>query len=60
MRAVTGGEDALGEAVSKIICSGKSVAGRGLSTDILDASIKSYLNAINKALALSQSSEFMV
>lgn len=52
IQAVTEGEDALGEAVSKIICNGKLVTGRGLSTDILEASIKSYLNAINKALAL--------
>lgn len=55
IQAVTEGEDALGEAVSKIVCNGKLVTGRGLSTDILEASLKSYLNAINKALTLSKS-----
>lgn len=60
IQAVTEGEDALGEAVSKIICNGRLVTGRGLSTDILEASIKSYLNAINKALALNQSPDAMI
>jgi len=50
INAVTEGEDALGEAISKISCNGNLVTGRGLSPDILEASIKSYLNAINKAI----------
>ena len=50
IRAVTEGTDALGEAIVKIK-SGESVfTGRGVSTDIIKASIKSYLNAINKLL----------
>lgn len=52
IQAVTEGEDALGEAISKIVCNGHLVTGRGLSPDILEASIKSYINAINKAIAL--------
>ena len=51
IQAVTEGEDALGEAISKITCNGHQVTGRGLSPDILEASIRSYINAINKALA---------
>ena len=54
MQAVTEGEDALGEAVSKIVCNGHRITGRGLSTDILEASIRSYLNAINKAIAIEE------
>lgn len=57
MQAITEGEDAQGEAVCKIVCNGRLVTGRGISTDVLEASIKSYLNAINKALTLGQSSE---
>jgi len=53
IQAVTEGEDALGEAISKITCEGNLVTGRGLSPDILEASIRSYINAINKAIALS-------
>lgn len=52
MQAITEGEDALGEAISKITCNGHPVTGRGLSPDILEASIKSYINAINKVIAL--------
>ena len=54
MQAVTEGEDALGEAISKITCNGRLVTGRGLSPDILEASIRSYLNAINKAISLEE------
>ena len=50
IHAVTGGEDALGEAVVRLIKDGRSVTGRGLSTDILEASIKAYLNAVNKVI----------
>ena len=51
MQAVTEGEDALGEAICKITSNGRMVTGRGLSPDILEASIKSYINALNKAIA---------
>jgi len=51
IQAVTEGVDALGEVVVKIEKNGQTVTGRGLSTDIIEASLKAYLNAINKALA---------
>jgi 2-isopropylmalate synthase len=48
IEAVTSGKDALGE-VSIKVESGKKVAiGRGSSTDIIEASAKAFLNAINK------------
>lgn len=50
IHAVTEGEDALGEAVVKLQKDGHSIIGRGLSTDILEASIKAYLNAVNKVV----------
>lgn len=50
IQSVTEGEDALGEVVVKIMKGDEAITGRGLSTDILEASIKAYLNAINKAL----------
>ncbi len=50
IQAVTEGVDALGEVVVKIENEGQTVTGRGLSPDIIEASIKAYLNAINKAL----------
>ncbi|MCX5779606.1 MAG: 2-isopropylmalate synthase [Firmicutes bacterium] len=48
LHAVSAGKDALGEVVSAIQIEDNVYNGRGLSTDILEASVKSYINAINK------------
>ena len=48
LNAVTDGEDAIGEATVKLSCGGKTVTGRGLSTDIIESSIRAYINGINK------------
>lgn len=48
IRSVTSGKDALGEVSVKIESKGKVVSGRGSSTDIIEASIKAYINAANK------------
>ena len=48
IRSVTGGKDALGEVSVKISFKGRIVSGRGASTDIIEASIKAYVNAVNK------------
>ena len=50
IHAVTEGEDALGEVVVKLRKDGNNVTGRGISTDIFEASIKAYLNAVNKVV----------
>ncbi|ADQ07873.1 2-isopropylmalate synthase [Caldicellulosiruptor hydrothermalis 108] len=50
IKAVTQGKDALGEVTVRIKKDGKAFLGRGLSTDILEASAKAYVNAINKML----------
>ena len=57
INAVTEGEDALGEAISKININGNLITGRGLSPDILEASIRSYINAINKAISITPKAE---
>ena len=49
--SITGGLDAQGDVSINLEIDGKSVLGRGVSTDIIEASAKAYLNAINKALA---------
>lgn len=51
IHAVTGGEDALGEAVAKVSFEGIQYTGRAISTDIIEASIKAYLNGVNKHMA---------
>jgi 2-isopropylmalate synthase len=47
LSAVTGGKDAQGEARVKILHDGHHFNGRGLSTDIVEASLRAYLSAIN-------------
>jgi len=47
--AITAGKDALGDVTLKITTDGQKVyTGRGISTDILEASAKAYVNAVNK------------
>ena len=48
IKAVTEGTDALGEVKVKIQSPQTTYTGRSVSTDIIKASIKAYLNAINK------------
>lgn len=49
INAITAGKDALGDVTLKITTDGERVyTGRGISTDILEASAKAYINAVNK------------
>ena len=50
INAVSHGEDALGEVVVKVSSENRTVTGRGLSTDIIEASMLAYINAVNKLL----------
>jgi len=45
---VTSGKDAQGEVTVTLEVNGSTVVGRGTSTDVIEASVKAYLNAINK------------
>jgi len=51
LRAVTGGKDALGEVTVRLRRGSNVTTGRGTSTDIIEASAKAYLNAVNRLLA---------
>lgn len=52
LKAVTGGKEALGEATVKVIDkNGIRFNGRGVSTDIIEASAKAYVDAINRMMA---------
>ncbi len=48
VKGITGGTDALGEVTVKVEEQGKKVAGHGADTDIIVASAKAYVNALNK------------
>lgn len=48
IQTVTEGKDSMGSAVVKLRENGKLYSGTGISTDILGASIRAYINALNK------------
>lgn len=50
--AITEGTDAIGDATIRIEKSGRIYTGRGSSTDIIVASAKAYVNALNKLMAI--------
>jgi 2-isopropylmalate synthase len=52
LRAVTGGKDALGEVYVRLKCGKNEVSAKGASTDVIEASVKAYVNAINKLIFL--------
>jgi 2-isopropylmalate synthase len=52
IRAVTEKADAMGEAQVTLSMEGRQVHGRGASTDVIEASIKAYVNAMNRLVHL--------
>lgn len=48
IHSVTQGKEAMGNALVKLRKEGKLYSGNGISTDIISASIKAYINAVNK------------
>jgi 2-isopropylmalate synthase len=50
LKALTQGRDAQGEVTVTLSTGGDEVHGRGVSTDIIEASAKAYLNGVNKLL----------
>ena len=57
LNSVTRGKDALGEVFVHVDFDGKSYTGKAASVDIIDASARAYLNAVNKAYTEKQRSE---
>jgi len=50
IRSVTGGKEAQGEVRLEARYGDRTVTGRGVSTDVLEASARAFVNAINRAL----------
>jgi 2-isopropylmalate synthase len=48
IRAATSGKDAIGEVSVKVDFDGTVVAGKGSSTDVIEASARAYLSALNR------------
>ena len=51
VQSVTEGKEALGSALVRLRNNGKLYSGNGTSTDIIGASIRAYINAVNKIVA---------
>jgi 2-isopropylmalate synthase len=50
--AVSGGTDALGDVTVQVEYEGTRVTGRGVATDVVEASARAYLQAVNKAVSV--------
>ncbi|HQD31990.1 MAG: 2-isopropylmalate synthase [Acetivibrionales bacterium] len=50
LKGVTEGADALGEATVRVMKDNRIYVGRGVSTDVIEASVKAYINAINRVI----------
>jgi 2-isopropylmalate synthase len=48
LHAITGGKDAVGEVSVKVDFDGTVVPGKGSSTDVIEASARAYVNALNR------------
>ena len=49
LRAITGGKDAIGEVSLRVDFDGTVVSGKGASTDVIEASARAYVHALNRA-----------
>ncbi len=54
LRSVSSGKDALGEVTVRVDHKGLKMLGRGTSTDIIEASAKAYVTAVNRIMASTQ------
>ena len=55
--SVTGGVDALGDVVVQLEDQGLKVSGRGVSTDVVEASARAYLAAVNRLVRIRARNE---
>jgi 2-isopropylmalate synthase len=49
LRSLTPGRDSVGQVFLQVKVDGKSLSGHGASTDIVEASARALVNALNKA-----------
>jgi 2-isopropylmalate synthase len=55
--SVTGGSDALGAVAITVEARDRKVTGRGVATDVVEASARAFLNAVNKIVRLEERGE---
>ena len=54
IRSATSGKDAIGEVAVKVDFDGTVVSGKGSSTDVIEASARAYLSALNRLLSTTR------
>jgi len=54
IHSISEGKDTLGDVTIKLMSEGRTYTGKGLSTDIMEASITAYIKAINKLCAATE------
>ena len=57
INSISEGKDTLGDVTVKISSQGETFTGRGLSTDIIEASVNAYLTAMNRLTAYEEKSK---
>ena len=57
IHSVSEGKDTLGEVTVRLYADGKTYSGKGLSTDVIEASINAYINAVNTFCAAVRKAE---
>jgi len=57
--SVTGGVDALADVALRFEVDGSATHGRGLSTDVVEASARAFVNAVNRIVRIAESGESM-
>ena len=57
IHSISKGKDALGEVTVRLRMKNGTVTGRGLSTDVIEASILAYINAVNRLLERSDEND---
>jgi len=55
--SVTSGGDALGDVVIQLEVGGTKASGRGVATDVVEASARAYLNAVNRIVRIQSRGE---
>ena len=53
LRAITAGGDAQGEVTIEVVIDGRKIRARGVSTDVVEASGRAYIEAVNRALTIA-------
>ena len=57
IHSISQGKDTLGDVTVKLVSDGKNYTGKGLSTDIIEASLTAYIKAVNKLCAATEKKE---